>query len=86
MQKEKPSEEAFTGDLLGPVAQLVFTATSYEGVTGVQILINGEEIPIPTTDGDVEPGTILNKDDYERFDPTTTDVVPTTTTVAESDG
>ena len=81
-----PSEEAFTGDLIGAAAQLVFSATSYEGVTGVQILINGEETPIPTTDGDVEPGTILVKENFERFNPAILDIVPTTTTVAESDG
>ena len=81
-----PSEDAFTGDLIGAAAQLVFSATAYEGVTGVQILINGEETPIPTTDGDVEPGTILIKENYERFNPATIDVVPTTTTAASADG
>ena len=63
-----------------PAAQLVFTATAYEGVSGVRILINGEEVSIPTNDEDLEPGAILFKENYERFNPANPDVIPTTTT------
>ena len=82
----EPSEEAFTGDLIGAAAQLVFTATAYQGVTGVQILINGTEVPIPTNDRDFDPGEILVRENYERFNPDIPDVVPTTTTVTEASG
>ena len=78
-----PSEDPFTGDLIGAAAQIVFTATEYDEVTGVQILINGEEVPIPTNDPDTQPGAILDRSNYEFFDPNTKEVIPTTTTTTE---
>jgi spore germination protein GerM len=76
----EPSEEPFTGDLLGAAAQLVWTATEYEGVMGARILINGEGVIVPTTNQDAEPGQILTRVDYERFDPERQDAITTTTT------
>ena len=76
----EPSEEAFTGDLIGAAAQLVFSATEHPGVTGVRILIDGEPVPIPTNDADAEGGAVLDRDDYEQFNPNTPVVIPTTTT------
>jgi len=91
----EPSDEPFTGDLIGAAAQLVFTASEYENVTGIRILINGEEVSVPTNDGDAEPGATLTTNDYEQFDPdfvppsTTTTSAPlaeTTSTIASGDG
>ena len=65
-------------------AQLVFTATAAEGVNGVRILLEGEEVSIPTSDADAEPGSVLTTSAYEQFQP---DFAPTpTTTIPPSDG
>ena len=73
----EPSDEPFTGDLIGAAAQLVFTASEFDDIIGIQIHINGEEVSVPTNDGDADPGATLRTSDYEQFDP---DFVPATTT------
>jgi hypothetical protein len=78
----EPSTEVFTGDLLGAAAQIVFSATELEDVTGVVILFNGEPVEIPTSRGDAELGAVLDRGLYERFDPSVTEPETTTTTVA----
>ena len=60
-------------------AQLVFTAAATEGVDGVRILLDGEEVSVPTSDADAEPGSVLRTSAYEQFQP---DFAPTTTTTA----
>lgn len=50
-------------------AQIVFTATAWEGVEGVRILLNGAEVSIPTSDADAEPGAVLRTGAYEQFQP-----------------
>ena len=68
-------------------AQLVFTASETEGVEGVRILLDGEEVSVPTSDADAEPGSVLRTSAYEQFQP---DFAPATTTTAptgeEGDG
>ena len=58
-------------------AQLVFTASQAEGVEGVRILLDGEEVSVPTSDADAEPGSVLRTSAYEQFQP---DFAPATTT------
>ena len=77
----EPSEEVFTGDLLSAAAQIVFSATELEAITGVVILFNGEPVSIPTSRGDAEPGAVLDRGLYERFDPSIAEPEPTTSTV-----
>ena len=60
-------------------AQLVFTASQAEGVEGVRILLDGEEVSVPTSDADAEPGSVLRTSAYEQFQP---DFAPATTTTA----
>ena len=60
-------------------AQLVFTASAAEGVDGVRILLDGEEVSVPTSDADAEPGSVLRTSAYEQFQP---DFAPTTTTTS----
>ena len=60
-------------------AQLVFTAAATEGVDGVRILLDGEEVSVPTSDADAEPGSVLRTSAYEQFQ---ADFAPTTTTTA----
>lgn len=60
-------------------AQLVFTASATEGVDGIRILLDGEEVSVPTSDADAEPGSVLRTSAYEQFQP---DFAPTTTTTA----
>ncbi len=60
-------------------AQLVFTAAATEGVDGVRILLDGEEVSVPTSDADAEPGSVLRTSAYEQFQP---DFAPTTTTTS----
>jgi len=87
-----PSDQPFEGDLTEVAAQLVWTATAFDGVDRVQILISGEQITIPTNHGDTEVGASVSRADYDRFDPdfeppttsTTTSVPPTSTTPAPS--
>ncbi len=62
-------------------AQLVFTASATEGVDGVRILLDGEEVSIPTSDADAEPGSVLRTSAYEQFQP---DFAPTTTIMTSS--
>ncbi len=63
-------------------AQLVFTASETESVEGVRILLDGEEVSVPTSDADAEPGAILRTSAYEQFQP---DFAPATTTTAPAD-
>ena len=64
--------------------QLVFTASATEGVDGVRILLDGEEVSVPTSDADAEPGSVLRTSAYEQFQP---DFAPaTTTTTSPADG
>ena len=63
-------------------AQLVFTAAAAEGVDGIRILLDGEEVSIPTSDADAEPGAVLRTSAYEQFQP---DFAPTTTTTSPAD-
>jgi len=60
-------------------AQLVFTAAATEGVDGVRILLDGDEVSVPTSDADAEPGSVLRTSAYEQFQP---DFAPTTTTTS----
>ena len=66
-------------------AQLVFTASAWEGVDGVRILLNGLEVSIPTSDADAEPGSVLRTSAYEQFLPDFTPAF-TTSTMLASDG
>ena len=63
-------------------AQLVFTASATEGVDGVRILLDGEEVSVPTSDADAEPGSVLRTSAYEQFQP---DFAPATTTTSPED-
>ena len=63
-------------------AQLVFTASQAEGVEGVRILLDGEEVSVPTSDADAEPGSVLRTSAYEQFQP---DFAPATTTTTSPD-
>ena len=63
-------------------AQLVFTASATEGVDGVRILLDGEEVSVPTSDADAEPGSVLRTSAYEQFQP---DFAPATTTTSPGD-
>ena len=63
-------------------AQLVFTASESEGVDGVRILLDGQQVSVPTSDADAEPGSILRTSAYEQFQP---DFAPATTTTAPAD-
>ena len=63
-------------------AQLVFTASATEGIDGVRILLDGEEVSIPTSDADAEPGSVLRTSAYEQFQP---DFAPATTTTSPAD-
>ncbi len=64
-------------------AQLVFTASETDGVEGVRILLDGEEVSVPTSDADADPGSVLRTSAYEQFEP---DFAPaTTTTLPEED-
>ena len=63
-------------------AQMVFTASAAEGVDGVRILLDGEEVSVPTSDADAEPGSVLRTSAYEQFQP---DFAPATTTTASPD-
>lgn len=50
-------------------AQLVFTITEIDGINGVRLLLDGDEVSIPTSDADAEPGAVLRRDNYEQFGP-----------------
>ena len=63
-------------------AQLVFTASATEGIDGVRILLDGEQVSIPTSDADAEPGSVLRTSAYEQFQP---DFAPTPTTTSPAD-
>ena len=67
-------------------AQLVFTATAWEGVQGVRILLEGEEVSVPTSDADAEPGSVLRTDAYEQFQPDFAPATTTSTTLSPADG
>ena len=63
-------------------AQLVFTAAATEGIDGVRILLDGQEVSVPTSDADAEPGSVLRTSAYEQFQP---DFAPATTTTSPKD-
>ena len=63
-------------------AQLVFTASETESVEGVRLLLDGQEVSVPTSDADAEPGSVLRPSAYEQFQP---DFAPATTTTAPDD-
>ena len=63
-------------------AQLVFTVAASEGADGIRILLDGEEVSIPTSDADAEPGSVLRTSAYEQFQP---DFAPTPTTTSPAD-
>ncbi len=63
-------------------AQLVFTAAATEGIDGVRILLDGQEVSVPTSDADAEPGSVLRTSAYEQFQP---DFAPATTTTSPAD-
>ncbi len=48
-------------------AQIVFTASASEDVDGVRILFNSQEVSIPTSDADAEPGAVLTIGNYEQY-------------------
>ena len=64
-------------------AQMVFTASQMERVDGVRILLDGEEVSVPTSDADAEPGAVLRTSAYEQFQPDFAPA-PTTTTATTS--
>ncbi len=47
-------------------AQLVFTVAEW-GAEGTRILLDGAEVPIPTSDDDADPGSVLTVSAYEQF-------------------
>ena len=63
-------------------AQLVYTASADEDVNGVRILLGGDEVSIPTSDADAEPGSVLTTSSYEQFQ---LDFAPAPTTTRPSD-
>ncbi len=63
-------------------AQMVFTASATEGVDGIRILLDGQEVSVPTSDADAEPGSVLRTSAYEQFQP---DFAPATTTTAPTE-
>lgn len=63
------AEETPPADQLKQAAvQLVFTISDW-GVHGTRILLNGEEVSIPTSDADADPGEVLRINAYEQFQP-----------------
>ncbi len=58
-----------TDELRFAAAQLVFTASGVGYVDGVRILLDGEEVSVPTSDADAEPGSVLGTGAYEQFLP-----------------
>jgi len=58
-----------TDELRFAAAQLVFTASEVGYVDGVRILLDGEEVSVPTSDADAEPGSVLGTGAYEQFLP-----------------
>ncbi len=62
-------------------AQLVYTATGFNAIRGVRILIDGERVVLPTTDEQGDTEEVVTRADYDRYDPL---LVVTTTTVPES--
>jgi spore germination protein GerM len=59
-----------TGDaLIDAVAQLVFTATALDGVSGVRLLVDGEQREWPRGDGSQTADT-LTRFDYPERNPT----------------
>jgi len=63
-----PEDLPPTADTLELVAaQLVYTAAAHPGVEGVRILLDSEEVSIPTSGADAEPGAVLTPGAYEQF-------------------
>ena len=67
-------------------AQMVFTASATEGVDGVRILLDGQQVSVPTSDADAEPGSVLRTSAYEQFQPDFAPATTTTSTTAPEDG
>ncbi len=83
---ENGAEVAVGGDVLrDAAAQLVYTATGFSAIRAVRILINGENLFLPTTTDEGDTEDVVRRDDYERYLPefvVVTTTVPDTTTVA----
>ena len=82
LSSEGEDQPPSADELRFAAAQLVFTASETEGVEGVRILLDGQEVSVPTSDADAEPGSVLRTSAYEQFQP---DFAPATTTTAPTD-
>ena len=82
LSSEGEDQPPSADELRFAAAQLVFTASATEGVDGIRILLDGEEVSVPTSDADAEPGSVLRTSAYEQFQ---ADFAPTTTTIASPD-
>ncbi len=82
LSSEGEDQPPSADELRFAAAQLVFTASKTEGVEGVRILLDGQEVSVPTSDADAEPGSVLRTSAYEQFQP---DFAPATTTTAPRD-
>lgn len=82
---QSPEDVPLQADTLELVAaQIVFTVTAWEEVEGVRILLDGEEVSIPTSDADAEPGSVLRTSAYEQFRPDFAPPSTTSTTLASA--
>ena len=54
--------EGFGGDAELALAQVVWTATSLEGVTDIRLLVDGERVTVPRGDGTLVQGTVSRND------------------------
>lgn len=79
LSSEGEDQPPSADELRFAAAQLVFTASATEGVDGVRLLLDGQEVSVPTSDADAEPGSVLRTSAYEQFQP---DFAPATTTTA----
>ena len=82
LSSEGEDQPPSADELRFAAAQLVFTAAATEGIDGVRILLDGQEVSVPTSDADAEPGSVLRTSAYEQFQP---DFAPTTTTRSPAD-
>ena len=82
LSSEGEDQPPSADELRFAAAQLVFTASATEGIDGVRILLDGEEVSIPTSDADAEPGSVLRTSAYEQFQP---NFAPTPTTTSPAD-
>lgn len=85
LSSEGEDQPPSADELRFAAAQLVFAAAEFEGVDGVRILLDGEEVSIPTSDADAEPGAVLRTSAYEQFQPDFAPATTTTTTPGSED-